>query len=135
MAAKNPPPPETWAGTVKAIGVKALVTGQFWPFCISFVALLLAYRIESSDWVRIVDLVLSNSAVAAGGWGLAGVITIAAIVFINFQRRVCKKEMDRLVDHRNDLQQQLSVVTFASSEFRANGATTADRLTLEGESA
>lgn len=106
---------ENWPGTIKAIGLKALTTGRFWQFCFLLIILAFAQRIESSDWVRIAELFLGSDLIRTLGWGLLGISIGVSIGIFQIQRTIYKKEIARLVDHRNDLQKQLARQPFASS--------------------
>lgn len=100
-------PEETWAGAVKAIGIRALSSGKFWQFCFLCVLLALIYRIQSPDWVKIVDLFLSSPLYAGLGWLLWVITIFVAVVIHRFQRRILHDEIDRLSTDRNELQQRL----------------------------
>lgn len=100
-------PKETWAGAFKAIGVRALSTGKFWQFCFLIICLAVGAKINSGDWVKIVELFLKNSVYAGLGWVLWGITIVMAVVIHRTQRGIYQREIDRLSTERNDLQQQL----------------------------
>lgn len=120
MAKKTPTKsPDTWPGTFKAIGLKALTTGYFWHFCFLCIMLSFAWHIDSKDWVEIVKAVLANAWIAAIGWGLFGFTVVMSIGLLKFQRETYRSEIERLVEERNRLQEKVAGPLIASSR---NGA-------------
>lgn len=109
-------PEENWPGTFKAIGLKALTTGQFWLFCGLCMVLAFVWRIDSKDWVTIFTQIFSQVWVAVAGWVLTGVAVIAGIMTVRYERSKYLAEIQRIVDHRNDLQKLLAKREFESSK-------------------
>lgn len=72
---------ENWAGVVKALGLRSLSSGKFWQFCFLVIIVAMIWRIESTDWVKIADLLLRSRFVAAIGWFLWVGTIFVAIMF------------------------------------------------------
>ncbi len=74
---------ESWAACVKALGLRALATGKFWQFCFAAVGVVIARQIQSSDWVKIAELIIGSQVYSALGWIL---FVLAIIIGMSVQK-------------------------------------------------
>jgi hypothetical protein len=101
----------------KALGLRALTTGKFWQFCFLIILVALIWKVDSADWVRIVQLILGSPVVAVLGWLIAGVLLFGAVIGFRAQRRLYWLEITRLARERNALQEKLLGGKVQKSEF------------------
>ena len=100
------------------VGLRSLSTGRFWQFCITVIFVTVAYKIDSSDWVRIIDLMLGNRVMSVVPW-FGWVVTVAVAIFIHrLQRSTHLAEIERVVEERNALQSKLAGPHFESSKLQ-----------------
>lgn len=98
---------ETWPGAVKAIGIRALSAGKFWQFCFAGVMAMIAYRIDSQDWVKITQLFLHSYFYSTLGWVLFALTVVASVATFRVHRRIYLKEIDRLSKERTKIQETI----------------------------
>jgi hypothetical protein len=107
MTAAKKGPPESWAGTVRAIGIRALSTGKFWQFCCLVVLVWWVWQIKSEHWVEIARLFLVTQFYAGLGWVLFAISVIFGVFFHRAQRSMYLLEIDRISEEKTKLQEKL----------------------------
>jgi hypothetical protein len=65
------------------------------------------YRADPKDIPKIVETVFGSHTFSAIGWSIAALSIIGSIIMIRFLNSQSNKEIQRLVDERNDLQTKL----------------------------
>ena len=105
---KTQPRADTWPGAFKAIGVRAVSRGQLVSFGILIVAVILAWRVESSTLLEIFKLLISSEAALYSGWLLFVVTFFGSLILFSAQRKMYLAEIDRIARERTKLQQKLS---------------------------
>lgn len=93
-----------WSGAFKAIGIRSLTTGRFWQFCFLLVLLVLVWRIESADWVKISELFLKSYVYSGLGWVLWGITVVVALLLHRSMRARYLAEIERVSEERNKAQ-------------------------------
>lgn len=84
------------------------LTTQGLTVVLSAIVLIIALlKCDSKDVPKIIDSLVGTSAWPIIGWTLAIVFLIFGAIIVELQRRSYTREIDRLVQDRNDLQKRL----------------------------
>jgi hypothetical protein len=97
-----------WSESWKALGIRAIDRGQLVHFGLISIGAIIAWKIESGDWVEIAKLAFSSGFFSAVGWlGFLGV-SVGVGPLMQAQRKLYSAEMDRVCAERNMLQARLN---------------------------
>lgn len=118
-AASSRPAKNDWAMAFRDIALKAIAGGQLVSFGILTIFAIVAYKMESADWVRIVTLFVGSPLFNVLGWmffvGSTGGLTWLLVQ----QRKLYRSEIQRISQERNHWQNSNGAKEIQSSGYEA----------------
>ena len=99
---------ESWAGAVKAVGLRAVARGQLVSFGLLIIAGIAVWRIDGGTVEKLFQISVDSGIALWFGWLMFFVTFCAALVLITAQRNIYRNEIKRLASERTALQMKLS---------------------------
>lgn len=111
---------DTWAGAVKALGLRSLSFGKFWQLCATAICLVFLWRCRAEDMPQLLTIVLTSPWFIILGWMGFALSVVVSVVITRLARRQYLAEIERLVDERSNLQNRLLNNNLSHSGYEPN---------------